>query len=82
MEPSNMKSGKKNWKLRRGQKIFNFRKKRLPYKGVVRKFLFSRRGCSIKKGGSVTSKQNFGTLIFNWNDLYDLQRNIDGLYSY
>ena len=31
---------------------------------------------------SVASKQNLGTSIFNWNDLYDLQRNTEGLYLY
>ena len=35
-------------------------------------------GCS-KQLSSVTSKQNLGTSIFNWNYLYDLQRNTEGL---
>ena len=32
-------------------------------------------------GSSATSKQNFGTSIFNLNDLYDLQKSAEGLYS-
>ena len=30
---------------------------------------------------SVASKWNLGTSIFNWNDLYDIKRNTEGLYS-
>lgn len=32
-------------------------------------------------GSSATSKQNFGTSIFNLNDLYDIQKSAEGLYS-
>ena len=40
---------------------------------TVVKFVFS--------NVSDTSKQNFVTQIFNWNDLYDLQINTEGIHS-
>ena len=55
------------------QRALHFEFNILLFKEVaVVKFVFS--------NVSATSKQNFVRCIFNWNDLYDLQINTEGLY--